>query len=754
MSLEPGTTLGPYEIVEPIGAGGMGEVYKARDTKLDRDVAIKVLPEEFAAHEERVARFEREAKLLASLNHPNIASIYGFEDEGGVKALVLELVEGPTLAERIAQGPIPVDEVVRIAGQIAEALAAGHEAGVIHRDLKPANIKLKDDGTVKVLDYGLAKAFGPAPTVADSALSQSPTLTRQGTQVGVILGTAAYMSPEQAKGKSVDKRTDVWAFGAVVYEMLTGKRAFQGDDVSDTLAAVLRAQPDFGKLPSETPPALGRVLRLCLTKDSKNRVHDIADVRLAMDGAFETGSERSARAAPVAVSRWTLPTLAAVFASLVTGLVFWSLTRSTPPELTRFAYDLPAAHQLRSRDQQVLAVSPDGRRFVYNTIDGLYLRSMDELEARVLPGTERRVVDGLTQSIQSIFFSPDGRSVAYDENDQLKRLGVDGGAPVVIGPTSSMFGAHWAADDTIFFADSEGIFRVSANGGTPELAIRAEEGEFFDAPHLLPDGNTLLLSVASGDRLQPVWDVGQIVAVSLGSGERSVLVEGGSDARYVASGHLVYALDDGLFAVAFDAATLRVTSGPVSMVQGVRRAGFAASANYAVSEDGTLFFLAGVNAWGPLAWVDRNGVVEVIESIPLNDYRWPRLSPDGKRVLVVTDGDAWFYDLASGRESRLTTDGLTDYLGWTRSGAEVTYTSARGSVAGEIWNSARRRKRRSQAAHITRRASRLRCLGAGRSHLFGAPTWRWKRGREPADVCVRRRQRGARNVARARACGP
>ena len=289
MTLAAETRLGPYEVISAIGVGGMGEVYRARDTKLERDVAIKVLPKEFAADEERVARFEREAKLLASLNHPNIASIYGLEDSDGVTALVLELVEGPTLAERIADGPIPLEETLAIARQMTEALEAGHEAGVIHRDVKPANVKLKEDGTVKVLDYGLAKALeGNAPDSTASQLSQSPTLTRHGTQVGVILGTAAYMSPEQAKGKRVDRRTDVWAFGAVVYEMLTGKRAFAGEDVSDTLAAVLRAEPDLDALPVETPESLRLVLRLCLSKDVTKRFQSIGDVRLAMEGAFET----------------------------------------------------------------------------------------------------------------------------------------------------------------------------------------------------------------------------------------------------------------------------------------------------------------------------------------------------------------------------------------------------------------------------------------------------------------------------------
>ena len=679
MPISPGTRLGPYEITAPIGKGGMGEVYRARDTKLEREVAIKILPEEFAKDKERLARFDREAKLLASLNHPNIASIYGLEESDGVKALVLELVEGPTLAERIQEGPISVEETLTIAKQIAEALEAGHEAGVIHRDLKPANVKVKEDGTVKVLDYGLAKALeGDAPAATDTELSQSPTLARQGTQIGVILGTAAYMSPEQAKGKRVDRRTDIWAFGAVLYEMLTGKCAFEGDDVSDTLAAVLRAEPDFARLPSATPPALRRVLELCLAKDAKRRVHDIADVQLAVDGAFQTASEASA---PAAVSRWTLPLIAAVGAGLVTGLVFRSLTRSEPPEVTRFAYELPEGQRLRNTSRPVLAVAPDGRRFVYNATGGLYLRSMDQLDARLLPGTE--------ESITMVFFSPDGQSVAFQQNGQLKRLALSGGAPFVVCSVSRPFSGYWAADDTILFAETEGIFRVSANGGTPALVIPAADGEVLDTPYLLPGGDTVLFTVGTGAATSRAGsrDYARIAGVSLTSGERTVLLQGGSDARYVASGHLVYALNDGLFAVAFDARKLQVTSGPVSMVEGALVASASSSANYAVSDDGSLFFVAAGHdaSNASMVWVDRTGKVEVIETMPPNAYAWPRLSPDGDRVLVLGDGDARVFELASGRQTRLTDDGASNYLGWTPSGKEVTYTSARGSFEGEIW---------------------------------------------------------------------
>jgi len=671
VSLEAGRKLAHYEILDPIGKGGMGEVYRARDTKLDRDVAIKVLPEEFAQDEERVARFEREAKLLASLNHPNIAGIHGFESN----AIVLELVEGPTLAERIAQGQIPVDETVAIAKQIAEALEAGHEAGIIHRDLKPANIKVKEDGSVKVLDYGLAKAFeDDSSGDADSELSQSPTLTRQGTQIGVILGTAAYMSPEQAKGKNVDKRSDVWSFGVVVYEMLTARKAFAGDDIADTLAAVLRAEPDWDALPAALPPVIRTFLMRCLERDPKRRVRDIGDLRLALEGAYDTtpGSfEPASRPAP-----WLAWGIAGVAAFIAIGAL-WNDRRPAPRAVTRFSYELPVDQVLQGNARQPsLAVSPDGRHFVYNTTRGIYLRSMDELEARALP-TESQ----LSLGIATVFLSPDGQSVAYQENGQLKRLSLSGGAPIVICsiPSGYLLGATWAADDTIFFAGPEGVSHVSAQGGTPELVVANTEGDVVDAPELLPDGGTLLVTVRHlGDS--------RIETVSLATGERKTLVEAGSDAHYVVSGHLLYAAEGSLFAVAFDTKTHLVTSAAVSMVQGLVRTGRSRFTNYAVSDDGTLFYLAdrGLRADG-LAWVDRTGEVEVIETIPADEYFFPRLSPDGERVLVTAHGDARIYELANGRESRLTTDGSTNYLGWTPDGDAVAYTSTRGAVEGEIW---------------------------------------------------------------------
>ena len=682
MSLKPGQSIGPHKVVRLIGEGGMGQVWQATDTQLGRQVALKILPDAFAADPDRLARFKREAQILASLNHPNIAAIYGIEESEGTRALVLELVEGPTLADRIAHGAMPIEEALPIARQIAEALEAAHEAGVIHRDLKPANIKVKDDGTVKVLDFGLAKAFQPDP---ESDPSQSPTLTAVATRAGIIMGTAAYMSPEQAKGRPVDKRSDVWAFGAVLFEMLTGTRAFAGDDVSDTMAAVLRAEVNLEKLPDETPSRLRRVLQASLQRDPRQRVHDVADVRLAMEGAFETTVSVPADTATAAPQQfWQRPgpaLIAMLLVAVLTGLAGWSLRPTEPRAITRFPYDLPPNHVLRATTRGVLAVSPDGRRFVYNTAEGLYLRSMDALEARLLPGTE--------EVLESPVFSPDGQSLAYADrpDGQLKRLALSGGAPVVLGDGTRPMGVSWEADGTILFGDAAGIMRVSANGGTPELVIPAAEGEILDGPQLLPDGDSVLFTV--GNRTGGVgtqWTDAQIVAESLTSGVRTVLLPG-TDARYVSTGHLVYALDDGLFGVAFDADSLTVVGGSVSLVQGVVRAGFAASANYAVSDNGTLFYLAGTATSGSsLAWVDWAGMVDVLDTIPPKAYLGPRLSPNGERVLVVADGDAWIYDLASGRESPVTTDGsVIRYADWTPSGTEVAYSSSRGSRGGTVW---------------------------------------------------------------------
>ena len=429
MPLTPGTTLGPYSVTAKIGEGGMGEVYQARDTKLDRDVALKVLPEAFTSDPDRLARFEREAKVLASLNHPNIGTIYGLEEAEGVKALVLELVEGPTLADRIKQGPIPVDEALPIAKQIAEALEAAHEQGVIHRDLKPANIKVKDDGTVKVLDFGLAKAFAGDAQGAD--LSQSPTVTASGTREGVILGTAAYMSPEQARGKALDKRTDVWSFGCVLYEMLTGRPAFGGETLSDTIANVLNSRPEWSLLPVGMPTRYSRVLQACLERGPKQRAHDMADLRLAMDGMFESAAEPEADLEAPAPSRWRsgLPWVAGTAAGVVVGAVLWSVmapVESGPRGVVRWRLATPAAGPVFGSGNAQLAISPDGATLVYGSGTAahgdrrLWLRPLGELNGEPLRGAAGG---------QQPTFSPDGQQVAYYNSwrETIERVPIGGG---------------------------------------------------------------------------------------------------------------------------------------------------------------------------------------------------------------------------------------------------------------------------------------------------------------------------------------
>ena len=427
MPLQPGTTLGPYSVTAKIGEGGMGEVYRARDTKLDRDVALKVLPQAFTDDPDRLARFEREAKVLASLNHPNIGGIHGLEESDGIRALVLEYIEGPTLADRIAQGPIPVDETLPIAKQIAEALEAAHEQGVIHRDLKPANIKVREDGMVKVLDFGLAKAF--QPDASDPSTSMSPTisLTAAATQMGMVIGTAAYMAPEQAKGLTVDKRADVWAYGAVLFEMLTGKKLFEAGDVSEMLASVLIKDPDISSIGTHVPDHIRSVVRHCLVKDPKERLRDIGDVRLAMKGTFETTV--SAPADPTATLRlqaWQRPIPAAIVVlgvAAIASLAVWSLTRPTAPRVARFPIPLAADQTFSGTGRPVVAISPDGSRVVYTANESLWLRPVDQLQAVQVPGTE---------GVRVPFFSADGQSIGFYADGQLKKVAIGGGAPVTL----------------------------------------------------------------------------------------------------------------------------------------------------------------------------------------------------------------------------------------------------------------------------------------------------------------------------------
>jgi len=701
MSLDAGTRLGPYEIGSPVGKGGMGEVYRARDTKLDREVAIKVLPEEFAADEERLARFEREAKLLASLNHPNIASIHGFEESDGVKALVLELVEGPTLAERIEEGQIPVDEAIAIAKQIAEALEAGHEAGVIHRDLKPANIKLKDDGTVKVLDYGLAKALeGDSSNGADSELSQSPTLTRQGTQVGVILGTAAYMSPEQAKGKRVDKRTDVWAFGAVLYEMLCGRRAFEAEDISETLAFVLTKEPEWEGLPQAVAPNVRTVLRRCLAKEKKQRIRDIGDVQLALEGAFESaGSAEPEDAAPkTQLAPWQRPVPASIAAVLLIaggGLAVWTGTRPEPGTLKRTSIVLPQAQQRTSLARRAVAISPSGTHVAYVANNQLYLRALDQLEARPLTTAD--------SDASSPFFSPDGQWIGFFSPGALKKVALTGGAAVTLAEVpGTPYGASWGAEDTIVFSSNPGgIRKVAGTGGTPELLASFDDGSIGRQPQILP-GREAVLYTSNTYRFGPdSWETAQVVVERMSTGERTVVVEPGSDARYVPTGHLVYGQGGTVLAVPFDVDSLEVTGGSVPLVEGVSRAvnegpgSGGGAANFDIARTGALVYLPSRDGAGPasrrLVWVGRDGREDVVPAPP-RTYRSPRLSPDGMRLVVGAqedDVDLWVWDFSRETLTRLTFSKEGESTGiWTPDGERVIFSSGALDGMDLLWRDA------------------------------------------------------------------
>ena len=654
----------------------------------ERSAASSYLPEAFAADPDRLARFQREAQVLASLNHPNIAQIHGLEESEGTRALVLELVEGPTLADRIARGPIPVDEALPIAKQIAEALEAAHEQGIIHRDLKPANVKVKDDGTVKVLDFGLAKALDPSP---DADPSQSPTLTAAATQMGVIMGTAAYMSPEQAKGRPVDKRGDVWAFGAVLYEMLSGQRAFAGSDVSEVLASILARAPDWALLPRTVSPVLDTYLRRCLHKDPKQRVHDIADVRLALEGAFETSV--SAASEPVAARElqvWQRPiplAVAALVIAAIAGGMVWGLVSPAPAPagtVTRLPFILPEGDVMGIADG--MALSPDGRMLVYAAeregVQQLFVRTRDQMTVRPLGGTEGG---------RHPFFSPEGAWVGFFADGSLKKVALAGGPPETLCAAELPRGATWGPDDTIVFAslDAFGLMQVSAAGGEPRPLTAPSEGTLHLWPTFVPGGEAVLYSITSLGNL----DTFEVAVVRLDTDAQQTLV-GGTYGTVTASGHLVFGREASLWAVPFDSDQLTVSGEPTPMVEGVQ-VNANGWAQYALADDGTLVYLPTAGDDGDqaeLVWVDRVTSEETPLGAPPRPYGIPRISPDGTRVAVDIDDrqdDIWIWDLTGGTLTRLTLDAGVDFGGvWTPDSQRVIFTSARGGLPALFWKAA------------------------------------------------------------------
>jgi serine/threonine-protein kinase len=644
MSLHAGTRIGPYEVTALIGEGGMGEVWRAHHTALNRDDALKVLPDAFASDSDRLARFRREAQVLASLNHPNIAHVYGLEQSDGVQALVMELVEGPTLADRIAQGPIPVDEALPIAKQIAEALEAAHEQGIIHRDLKPANIKVRPDGTVKVLDFGLAKALEPM-SARDMHATASPTITSPAmmTGVGMLLGTAAYMSPEQARGKAVDKRSDIWAFGAVFYEMLTGTRAFGGNDVTDTLAFIITKELDWRTLPAATPAPIRRLLRRCLEKDRKRRLESAADARVEIEDALTAPSLDASDVVGARVQRvgwrYLLPWSVASTVTLVLAVVLalWAPWRtSVAPAAVRLEAALGADASL-DRLNASLAVSPDGSLLVFSArnqqgIQQLYARRLGELQAAPLAGTT---------NARDPFFSPDSQWIGFFADSSLKKIAVTGGAAVTLCAAGDDRGGWWAEDGSIVFqpgGSGVGLSRVASGGGMPVPLTKLGAGEVTHRwPQVLPGGTAVLYTAHSS---VTGFDDATIVVQPLPNGAPKIVQRGGYYGRYLRSGHLVYMRQGALFAEPFDLARLEPVGPPVPVIEDVSTytglsglGGQAGSAQAAWTETGTAVYLTGQSEVDemPIDWMDRTGTVT-----PLRPTRasWsnPQFSPDGRRL--------------------------------------------------------------------------------------------------------------------------
>ena len=697
MNLAAGQRLGPYEIVAPLGAGGMGEVYRARDAKLGRDVALKILPESVAQDADRVSRFKREAQVLASLNHPHIAAIYGFDEALGTQFLVLELVEGETLADRIKRGPIPVDETIAIARQIAEALAEAHEKGIIHRDLKPANIALSGHDQVKVLDFGLAKLTASPGGGASSSVSMSPTLTTPAmmTGVGMILGTAAYMAPEQAKGREADKRCDVWAFGCVVYEMLTAKRAFEGEDITDTIASIMRGEPDWTALPADTPANVRLLLESCLTKDRTHRAADIAVARFLLDDRTVV-STAPAVATPSVVAwapgwRRVVPwTVAGVFGlALMTALLAWSPWRAAAtPRVTRTTISTSGAAVLTMNGlDRDLAVSPDGRHVVYlgNNRTQLFVRALDAFEPIAIATNT-----GTSGNLRSPFMSPDGQWVGFvSGNTAIRKVAITGGPPITVATLDGVpRGASWGSDGTIVFATvnlATGLQRVSAAGGIPEVLTRPDHGHGESDhiwPEFLPGGGAVLFTITmqTGG-----LETAQVVVRDLATGTQRVLVRGGTHAHYMASGHLVYVAAGTLRAIPFDLARLETHGTAVPVLPRLATTDTGAG-DFALSSEGTLVYVDEpgsilLNA-RTLVWVNRTGKEEPIAA-PTRAYQHPRLSPDGTRVAVFSndqENDIWIWNLQHTTLTRLTLDSSRDEVPiWTADGRRIVYSSNRDS---------------------------------------------------------------------------
>jgi eukaryotic-like serine/threonine-protein kinase len=694
-----GKILGQYEIQSRLGAGGMGEVYRARDTRLGRSVAIKLLPEAFVEDRDRAGRFEREAKALAALNHPNVATLYGFEECDGACFLAMELIEGETLSERIGRGPIAAEEAFRILHQIAEALEAAHAKGIIHRDLKPGNIKLTPEGVVKVLDFGLAKALDPSRT--PTPLSHSPTAMTamdSGAATGVMLGTAGYMSPEQAKGRAADERSDVFSFGCVLYEMLTGMRPFPGDSLPEVMAGVIAREPDLAKLPANLNPRVPELLRRCLDKDPRRRWHAIADARVEI-AAILADPHGTLTATPLSRGRSSrqraLTTAVALLIGAAIGApAIWFFNAAPAKTVKRFTFTLEGI-RFSNTGRQFLSIAPDGSQFVFTAGGRLQLKPLRELEPIAIQGPPQGNLIGPA-------FSPDGQSIVYNSGPDraLKRVPAAGGAPITLCPVEqNPMGISWGNDDHILFGQTKGILRVSANAGEPEVAIPAVNGEILHGPQLLPDGKSILFTASDA---AGTWEKAKIVVQTRGSNDRKVLVDNATDGRYLPTGHLVYYSGGNLVAVAFDVKKLMVSGRAAPVVEGVRMSGGSGAAEFSVSNNGTLIYAEGAPG-APTAQGTLQGGVTIVLLSPSgtvmptallpNNYVSVRFSPDEKQIAVGTDdgkeANIWVYDLA-GKAAirRLTFGGRNLYPLWSGDGERILYQSDREGDKGIFWQRA------------------------------------------------------------------
>jgi Tol biopolymer transport system component len=670
-ALTSGSRLGSYEIVAPLEAGGMGEVYRARDTKLNRDVAVKILSQAFVNDPDRLVRFRREAQVLAALNHPHIAHIHGMEESGGLQALIMEFVEGDDLAQRLARGPMPVDDVLPIARQIADAIESAHDQNIIHRDLKPANIKVRPDGTVKVLDFGLARTMESFEAVSPN-VTASPTLTNPGlTQAGIILGTAAYMSPEQAKGRPADKRCDMWAFGCVLYEMLTGKRAYPGDDVSDTLAAILRAEPDWSALPAATPDAIRRLLRRCLSKDRKARLADASAARLEIDEALGSSAVAPRRLEAISHRRIHLMWASAVAALLAAAgaVLFWAARPPAVPPVMRLEITTPP-----TTDTGALAISPDGRHIVFAArVEGrsqLWLRPLDSTVARPLAGTAGGVRP---------FWSPDSRSIGFFNDGRLKRLEIDGGSPGVLATAGLGMGGAWLPDGSILFSSTalSPIVRLPATGGDPAPVTRLAAQQIAHRfPHLLPDGRHFLYTAIGAAAAAGIY-LGQI-----DTSETKRLLDA-DVAVYAASGYVFFVRQSTLYAQPFDLRRFELTGTPTLVAEQLP-SGNLIPAALSVSTAGHLVYRTGPAAQRQLVWFDRSGTeVGQVGASDTATPRAPAMSPDGRRIALTrvdgTGSDIWLLDATKGLPQRFTTGERGGYAIWSPDGEHIAFTSLKGS---------------------------------------------------------------------------